>query len=399
MGICWPTSRHGWHGSSALLHEAVEALPAESPLRARLLSRLAVALPFGDHRKREFNEAAEAIARRANDEGALGQVLSDRFFVVQGPDVEPAYTVELADEAIRLAQASNDVDLQTVGRAWRLGGLFDLGDMVVVDREIAAIEAFAEQIRRPNFWWWTFQWKASRAIIAGEYEACEEFARRASIVGQGVQNIDPTMAIQRTFMQLRDQGRLREIEPMVTAGRELSPDHPLSDCALAFISAELGDETLARSGFERVAAGRFGEMPRDGAWFTMMALLSATCAYLGDGDRAGILYDMLRPYAPRYAITSGAGSISSSLGLLATTMRRYDDAARHFEEALAMNTHIGARPEVARTQLEYARMLRKRNAAGDAERARELLDAALATARKIGMAKVTADCEALLAEM
>jgi hypothetical protein len=43
-------------------------------------------------------------------------------------------------------------------------------------------------------------------------------------------------------------------------------------------------------------------------------------------------------------------------------------------------------------------MLRKRDAAEDAERARELLEAALATAREIGMAKVAADCELLLAE-
>ena len=42
-------------------------------------------------------------------------------------------------------------------------------------------------------------------------------------------------------------------------------------------------------------------------------------------------------------------------------------------------------------------MLRKRGAAGDAARARGLLETALATAREIGMAKVAADCEALLA--
>ena len=63
-----------------------------------------------------------------------------------------------------------------------------------------------------------------------------------------------------------------------------------------------------------------------------------------------------------------------------------------------MNERLGARPWLARTQLDYARMLLRRDAAGDGERARGLLEAALATAREIGMAKVAADCESLLAE-
>jgi tetratricopeptide (TPR) repeat protein len=91
------------------------------------------------------------------------------------------------------------------------------------------------------------------------------------------------------------------------------------------------------------------------------------------------------------------GCSSRYLGLLTATLGRLDDAERHFEDALAMNTRMGARPWVARTQLDYARMLRKRDAAGDAARARELLQQALATAQEIGMAKVAADCEALLA--
>jgi hypothetical protein len=63
-----------------------------------------------------------------------------------------------------------------------------------------------------------------------------------------------------------------------------------------------------------------------------------------------------------------------------------------------MHERMGARPWTARTQLDYAGMLLERDASGDRERARELLAAALATAREIGMAKVAADCESLLAD-
>jgi len=380
-----------------LLQEGIEALPDESVLRARLMSRLAVVLPFGDPRKRDLNDAAEEIARRANDDGALGNILSARFFVFEanGPDIEPSDAVELADEVIRLARACNDVDLQTVGLAWRLGGLIDLGDMAVVDAELSALDAFAEEIRWPSFWWWTLQWKAARALLAGEVEASEEFGRRASVLGQGIQNVDTTMPLQRAFLLLRAQGRLREIEPIVRAGSEQFPDS-LTHAALAFIYAEVGDEAAARAAFERVAALGFGAVPRGAAWFTTMAFLSSTCSYLGDADRAGVLYDILCPYAHRCPTTAGVPPVSGILGLLAAAMGRHNVAVPHFEDAMATEIGMGARPWLAETQLNYALMLRKREAPADAARARELLDQALATAREIGMAKVAADCEALL---
>jgi len=79
------------------------------------------------------------------------------------------------------------------------------------------------------------------------------------------------------------------------------------------------------------------------------------------------------------------GAASRSLGILAATMSRWDDAGGHFERALEMNAAMGARPSVAHTQHDYAQMLIQRGHAGDAEHARELLTAAAATYRELGM--------------
>jgi hypothetical protein len=46
---------------------------------------------------------------------------------------------------------------------------------------------------------------------------------------------------------------------------------------------------------------------------------------------------------------------------------------------------MGARPWLAHTQSDYARMLLARNHAGDRERALELIEDALATYRELGM--------------
>src|SRR6266496_2218730 len=58
---------------------------------------------------------------------------------------------------------------------------------------------------------------------------------------------------------------------------------------------------------------------------------------------------------------------------------------------------LGARPLLARTQYEYARMLLRRGQAGDRSRADGLLDRALATARFLGMAALVEGVQALRA--
>src|SRR5439155_26173552 len=69
----------------------------------------------------------------------------------------------------------------------------------------------------------------------------------------------------------------------------------------------------------------------------------------------------LLPYSRRNVVVSVGvachGSASRYLGLLAATMQRWQDAERHFEDALGMNTHMGARPWVAHTEHDYACML------------------------------------------
>jgi hypothetical protein len=98
---------------------------------------------------------------------------------------------------------------------------------------------------------------------------------------------------------------------------------------------------------------------------------------LGDAERAAVLYAELAPsegnlMAPPNVACFGAAS--RHLGLLAATMKRWPDAERHFEAALAMNARQGARPWLAHTQHLYAAMLLARSASGDRERAVALLD-------------------------
>jgi tetratricopeptide (TPR) repeat protein len=79
------------------------------------------------------------------------------------------------------------------------------------------------------------------------------------------------------------------------------------------------------------------------------------------------------------------GPLSRFLGILSSACRNFDDAADHFEHALATSQTIGARPWLAHTQDDYAHTLLQRDAPGDSEKARSLLDSARATYGELGM--------------
>jgi class 3 adenylate cyclase len=74
--------------------------------------------------------------------------------------------------------------------------------------------------------------------------------------------------------------------------------------------------------------------------------------------------------------------------MMASVMLRWNDAERHFDDALAFESRTGMRPWLAHTQYNYAGMLVARNAPGDQRRAIALLQQALDTAYELGMKKI-----------
>jgi ATP/maltotriose-dependent transcriptional regulator MalT len=73
------------------------------------------------------------------------------------------------------------------------------------------------------------------------------------------------------------------------------------------------------------------------------------------------------------------------LGLLAHAIGELDNAADHFEDAMAFCRKAGYRPELAWTCCDYADALRERDGEGNREKAVSLLDESLTISRELGM--------------
>jgi tetratricopeptide (TPR) repeat protein len=190
------------------------------------------------------------------------------------------------------------------------------------------------------------------------------------------------------FFLRRQQGRLRELVDAVHDVVERYPELPDWRCALASVYADLDRRRDARRELDALARNDFADLPRDLVWLLSIAILSEVVAYLDDARRAQLLYRLIVPFADRCVVVGAPfcmGSASRPLGLLATTIGSFDAAARHFDGALEMNARIKSPLWVAHTQHDYARMVLRRDHPGDRKHALALLDAALATADRLGL--------------
>jgi tetratricopeptide (TPR) repeat protein len=190
------------------------------------------------------------------------------------------------------------------------------------------------------------------------------------------------------YVLRREQGRLAEVEDLVRHSAEEYPTYPIWRCVLAQMTAALGYAAEARDLLEALAADGFVHLPFDETWLASMGFLAETASAVGDAERASEIYRLLLPYSDRIAVSVpeiSTGAVARYLGLLATTIERWNDAERHFDEALEINERIGARPSHANTQHDYAHMLVARDAPGDHRRAQLLLSHAHTAYRQLGL--------------
>jgi tetratricopeptide (TPR) repeat protein len=398
-----------------LLEEALETLGnADSALRARVLARLSLALYGTGAWQREASVGQEAVdlARRIRDPRALIVALHALQFALFRPEAGPEAVHQrllLADEMARLADETGEAEMALVGHGWLFMDSLELGDICTADKEIETWAGLAEELRQPVYQHWATHVRAMRAIMDGRFEEGERLALEGLAIGQRAHYQSAAGAEQAMFgvqvFELRFlQGRLSEVEPTVRASVAEYPEIVGWRAALASIHSQLGREQEARAEFEKLSEGDFAALPRDMGWLITLDLVAEVCAYLGDACRAAALYELLLPYAGHNIIVGAPtvicrGSASYDLGLLATTTGRWDDAGRHFEDALRMNAKIGARPWLARTKHDYAAMLIRRNSPGDCDKAFRLLTEAIAVYGQIGMPKHQEMAEALLREL
>jgi hypothetical protein len=336
------------------------------------------------------------MARRVGDKPTLADVLAVTRLALRGPD-DIAERAAAAHELAAVADEIADGRLRGFAHEWLLNHALEIGDIETADLEWEALKRLTEARGDRHLRWLVSLLTARQALLEGRLQECERYAvqaleiagARAGQFGEG-----PTQAFSAQMVYLRlEQGRLVELLPQTEAFVRDFGWVSGWRCALAYVYSLLGRTPQAREQLDALAGAGFHDLPRDALWLLAMSHLAEVASALDDAERAEPLYGLLEPYADRCIVALGAccvGSVARSLGRLATTVGRYEQAAAHLDHAIAVNTRLRSPVWTAHAQLDYAELLLRRGEEGDPARAGELTEQALATARERGLKGVEA---------
>jgi DNA-binding CsgD family transcriptional regulator len=392
--VSWRVGRASDARPERLLADALRIVPeSEIKLRVELTGGLARSLLYAGSEKeaRERLDSAIAIARRLGDPALLASTLEYLFDFPWGPE-GTRNLLALASEALEAAMRSGNAEVAYMARVRRVACRLELGDFAAVEDDIVHLGRADAPVGRRDTALGVIGLRAALALMRGELDAAARLSAEANSRMSGVdtQERESQMAFLsvQVFTLRREQGRLKELAPVLTHFMRTTSAASVWGPGLAVLYVELDRLDEARAEFERLAARDFDDLPRDGRWATCLAYLAEVCAALNDARRAAMLYRLLLPYADRALVLGGgfvcSGASGRHLGMLAATMSNWRASERHFEEALAMNTRIGALLPLAHARHDYAAMLLARSAPGDRERAKALLRSSLSSARKMG---------------
>jgi tetratricopeptide (TPR) repeat protein len=374
----------------AMLEAAVTAIGDRGPAsRARLLGTLGLELIFaGDWRRcLALSDEALALARDLGDPNTLARVLHTRHL----PTSLPGFLAErLANtaELLNLVEVVGDPTLATDAYVLRCRAALEAGDVAEADKYLEAADRQARELNQPSLRFRVLYVRVGRLVVAGRFAEAETLLKEVAQLGQATGQGDAElMTAGQTFCIRRHTGRLdHETVTFLEQARPPSPV-PMIDAMLAVIACELGQEDAARHALTSVTSS----LPSfDIYWLSTMANWAWIASRLGETDSAEALHTLLAPYGEHHVpfLPWPSPSVAHHLGLLATTLRRFEEAEQQLAAANEIHERLGARHWVAETGLAEAEMRQARRGPGDTERARTLIDQALATATGLGASAI-----------
>ncbi len=378
----------------ALLEEALTAIGDScDSLRARLMARLAAARQPAPDPEQPLALAREAmaLARGLGDRRVLASVLRDaRAAYLPMDSLEERLAVDM--EALALAYETQDRFTALHAHRRLCSERIEDGQLTAALGHLDQYDRLCDELRQPHRKWLSLIRRASIDALCGRFDQADSFLAEAEPLVAATQNPFSSFEflahkISTLWSARRDQA-LAACETRLT---ELAPHIPGPEARglLAVLRARLGDHGYARAQYPSLPFSYVH--PRFGA----QHFVSEIALVAGDTKLAATVYERLAPWARRFIYFAGCeGSYSHPLGQIAAGLGRIDEARGHFEDAIAENHRIGARPWVAHASMAYADLLVGSGAEADRRRARDLRASARTIAESLGMPGILAQLEA-----
>jgi hypothetical protein len=250
-----------------ILEEAERVLdPAPSPLRARVLARLAAALQPASDPEHPFAlaRAGIAMARRTGDPLTLLATLRDGVSALMDL-AHPQERLPLNEETVALADRLGDPVVALRGCMRLAFDAYEAGDVARARAAVQESARRAEELPRPSFRWRATALLGMVAAHAGRFAEAERYAAEAAaLASESREPGAPRSLVLQRLGHLRYQGRddeLRELLPSVTAA--FATGETSEGMARVIVAGELA--RMARRDEAR-AALRSGDVAAMIAW-------------------------------------------------------------------------------------------------------------------------------------
>jgi len=386
----------------AALQAALAALPEATQVRARLLASLATELHFEGERHR-LAPAREAldIARQADDPATLAEALSALWLAAWGSSADDLRG-PVATELNKVAGRLGDRTLEFHAGVAMFLTATGQGEMERAKDGLSICVRIAEALGQPVLRWRVAYLQEHWAMVTGRLDEVEQWSAESQRLGDAAGQPDSLPFSRAPLASTRLlQGQAREALELVTPVVERFPGAPVFLGMQAWAMSEqgrLGEARAIVDGFRQPAG--FASVPADYMRLIVLSVLSRACYGIREPAMAEELYDLLIPFRSTMVSMQGVwlGPATHDLGLLATTLGRYDDAHDVFAHAIEAQDRIGARATVVHTRLEWAKMLLARGPE-HAPQARTLLDEAKAGAQEVRIPVIEARIDELLASL
>ena len=374
------------------LERALELMPPDSHQAGHLLSRYGWALgrAAGD-----YAAAQLALSRALTIAQREGDVPLEMRTLVASASVDIAHTryqesVEKSLKAITLANSVDDANAEMEAHRSASLGLRNSGDLQGARYHAEASLALAEQLRNRGWSALVLAANATLAQLAGDWSSAREYSER----GLEWSFQDVTLLASRVLLEYEvgDFAQGEALLDRLVEVMEQSNSGPWTPYAYTSVVISLAARITGVMNRFEVAAGAAGIVLSSPIATPLHTTSSRSSLGLmaiqqGDLDSAAEQYTALVSQTGTI-LTAVLTSVDRILGLLSAFTGNLDQAASHFEDALAFCRKAGYRPELAWTCYDYAEMLLA-GAHGRgplrSDQANALLDESLAISTELGM--------------
>ncbi len=376
-----------------MMREALDMLGESEPVvRARAKAGIAFGLilaPAGEG-LRAADEAV-ALATETADDDAIKVALAARAWSVWG--ARPAAERLAAGEALREA-AERIGDRSFLQNAdWHVGNaLIAAGDLE------AAMEPIARSTRSYGAvaGFGDVSYLAARACAEGRYADADPLIEETHRLGTDLGDTNDGCwgrQVQVTNLERGNVAAARENYDLV-ANAAIIATGP----ELALLTAAEGATAEARDLIVNWARDVMPQLP-EVLTFSATDRAAILIEQLSAAEVASIVWDYLLPFSGEIQanVTWIGHAVDHSLGLLAATLERLDDAVELLTAGHQFHQHLGLHARTAQSAYDLGRILLRRGAQGDREAGHALVITAADFAGRLGRVPLASQASALLA--